>query len=260
MRVFVAGHRGMLGHVVARYLKENGYQVVTSEERYEAVPNDLLVEDIRRSDCPWVVNALGLIKQKGQDPFALFKANTIFPTHLKRHLQDGQRLIHASSDCVFSGRIGNYSIESEPDPVDTYGLSKLIGEAIADRERATVFRTSIVGPALSDEAGLMAWCLHQRGTVPGYVNHVWNGITTLEWSKACLEVICGKYVPHASVVQLGVSPAVSKYELLQMMATTWNVPIRVEPRDAPERIDRSLQPTWLRSPLVDQMRELHDWY
>lgn len=108
----------MLGHVVARYLSENGCRVVTSEQRYQALPRDPLVEEIRASECSWVVNVLGKIKQKCHEPAALFQANSLFPMQLKKRIRYDQRLIQASTDCVFSGRTGNYSIDSEPDPED----------------------------------------------------------------------------------------------------------------------------------------------
>ena len=71
MKIFLTGHRGMLGHVAARYFAQNGFEVVTSTQRYQALPRDPLIEEIRNSKCTWVVNALGKIKQKCQDSGAL---------------------------------------------------------------------------------------------------------------------------------------------------------------------------------------------
>lgn len=260
MRVFVAGHRGMLGHVVARYLTENGCQVVCSDQRYQAVPYDPLVEEIRASGCIWVVNTLGKIKQKCQSPDALFQANCLFPVQLKMRLRHDQRLIQASTDCVFSGRAGEYCIESEPDPEDEYGLSKLLGECVAEPGRAYILRTSIIGPEPAAGAGLMSWFLHQQGSVKGFVNHVWNGITTLEWSKACLELIRGERPWQTPLWQLGVWPPVSKYELLQMIGSAWAHKISIEAVNASIAIDRSLKPTWLRRPISEQLLELKQWY
>src|SRR5688572_12817414 len=194
MKVFVVGHRGMLGHVVAKYLSQRGCDVTTSELRYSALPKDPLIEEIRNSGCTWVVNALGKIKQKCQDPNALFQANSLFPLHLKKRMHPNQRLIHASTDCIFSGRAGNYSVDAEPDPEDDYGLSKLLGECVAEAGRAYVLRASIIGLEQEGHAGLMAWFLRQEGPVNGFTNHFWNGITTLEWSKVCLEVMHGQQI------------------------------------------------------------------
>ena len=129
MRVFVLGHRGMLGHVVARFLEQQGCEVVTSSLRYGGAARDSLVEAVRDSGCIWVVNALGRIKQKAEDPSELYLANSLFPLHLGTRMRSEQRLIHASSDCVFSGRRGQYSLADERDAYDVYGLSKALGEA-----------------------------------------------------------------------------------------------------------------------------------
>jgi dTDP-4-dehydrorhamnose reductase len=260
MRVFVAGHKGMLGHVAARYFAEQGYEVVTSDHRYTASPRDPLVEAIRDSGSGWVVNALGKIKQKCGNADELFRANTLFPLHVKRRLAAEQRLIHASTDCVFSGRTGPYQIEMSPDPDDDYGLSKMLGEAVAEPGRAYVLRTSIVGPELAGQSGLLGWFLNQRGTVNGFVNHMWNGVTTLEWSKACLDLMAGRQTDQAALWQVGVWPPVSKFELLGMFARAWNHVIDIVPKAATDAIDRSLQPTWQRATLEEQLLELSRWY
>jgi dTDP-4-dehydrorhamnose reductase len=260
MKVFVAGHRGMLGHVAARYFAEHGCRVVTSEQRYQALLHDPLVEEIRNSECSWVVNALGKIKQKCLEPDALFQANTLFPVHLKKRLRRDQRLIYASTDCVFSGRSGHYSIDSEPDPEDVYGLSKLLGECVAEPGRAYVLRTSVIGPESTYGVGLMSWFLQQQGSVRGFVNHLWNGITSLEWSKVCLELMHGQQPLETPLWQVGVWPPVSKYELLQMIGSAWGHGVLIEAVNAPGSVDRSLKPTWVRHALPAQLLELKQWY
>jgi dTDP-4-dehydrorhamnose reductase len=260
MRVFVTGHRGMLGHVAARYFAQNGCNVVTSEQGYQALPHDPLVDEIRSSESTWVVNALGKIKQKCQQPDALIKANTLFPLHLRKRLHADQRLIHASTDCVFSGRVGSYSIDAEPDAEDEYGLSKLLGECVAEPGRAYVLRSSLVGPELFGNAGLMSWFLQQRGAVNGFVNHLWNGLTTLEWSKVCLEIMRGQQTGQAPLWQVGFWPPISKYELLQMIGRVWKHTVPIQVHSTADPVDRSLRPTWLRPPLSEQLVELKRWY
>ena len=87
MRVFVLGHRGMLGHVVARFLEQQGCEVVTSPARYGGAARDSLVEAVRNSGCIWVVNALGRIKQKTEDPSELYLANSLFPVHISTRMR-----------------------------------------------------------------------------------------------------------------------------------------------------------------------------
>jgi dTDP-4-dehydrorhamnose reductase len=258
--VFVLGHRGMLGHVVARYLAEQGHEVVTSDARYRGLPRDPLIEAVRNSECRWIVNALGLIKQKSDSPMDLLLLNGLLPLHLKTRMRNDQQLIHASTDCVFSGKRGRYCVDDECDAVDAYGLSKILGETTAGDPRCTVIRTSIIGPELNGGHGLMSWFLSQSDVVNGFVNHQWNGITTLQWAKLADEMISGKQVSRSSIIQPAVEPAVSKYELLKLIAGIWQKEIRIKPIEAPETIDRTLIPN-LPCPALDkQLFVLKDWY
>src|SRR5687768_10465068 len=122
MKVFVLGHRGMLGHIVARYLAQQGCEVITTPLRYAAQAQDPLIEAVRESGCIWVVNAIGRIKQKTDNPTDLYQANSLLPLHLGLRLHSNQRLVHASTDCIFSGKKGSYSVDSEQDAQDVYGL------------------------------------------------------------------------------------------------------------------------------------------
>ncbi|QIF02114.1 sugar nucleotide-binding protein [Roseimicrobium sp. ORNL1] len=265
-RVFVLGHRGMLGHVVAAYLHAQGCEVITHEARYGGTPQEPLLEAVRESGCAWIINALGAIPQKGVDVETLFRANTHFPLHLLQCLHPGQRLIHASTDCVFSGARGRYHTQDLKDAANDYGLSKALGEAVALDPRVTCLRVSIVGPeglaskGTNTGGGLLGWFLKQQGPVQGYTNHFWNGITTLEWAKAAMEMMRGTLGPLSSgVVQLGVAEHLSKHDLLRMFAEVWEHPIEIQPFAAPEPVDRTLVPQVVRPPLREQLRELREW-
>jgi dTDP-4-dehydrorhamnose reductase len=260
MRVFVLGHRGMLGHVVARFLEQQGCEVVTSPARYGGAARDPLVETVRDSGSAWVVNALGRIKQKTEDPSELYLANSVFPLHLRTRLRPEQRLIHASSDCVFSGRRGQYSIADERDAEDVYGLSKALGEAAAQSGRCWVIRTSIIGPELGKGWGLMGWFLRQSGEVSGYTNHLWNGITTLEWAAIAWELMNGQLSAEGPLIQAGTSPALSKCEVLRLIGKAWCVAVRVRPTEAKDAVDRTLLPTLKRPDLEHQLSRLRAWY
>lgn len=265
--VFVVGHRGMLGHVVARHLAERGHRVLTSPARYAAGARDPLVEAVRDSRAAWVVNCLGRIWQKSTDPAELHRANALFPIHLGERLHAEQRLLHASTDCVFAGRRGGYRVDDERDAEDIYGVSKLLGEAVARRPRTTVVRTSIVGPERPDAAGagkgLLAWFLSQPEGEPlrGFTNHRWNGITTLEWAKLADELIAaadrGAALP--SVIQPA-TEVVTKYELLCRFRQAFDTAHVIDPVAAAEGADRSLVPTHPRAPIEAQLAELSAWH
>ena len=265
-RAFVAGHRGMLGHVVARHLEELGVEVVTSDHRYTGAPSDALVEAVRGSGAPLVVNCLGRIKQKSTDPIDLALANALFPLHLVQRLRPEQHLIHASTDCVFAGSRGGYRIDDERDAGDDYGLSKVLGEGVARWPNATVVRVSIIGPDLATAPGtgrgLLGWMLAQPADAPlrGFTNHRWNGITTLEWAKIATELAArrgaGERLPP--IVQPG-SDTVTKHDLLCLIRDAFETGHAIEPVEAPEAVDRTLVPTVRRAPIVEQLRELAAW-
>ena len=250
----------MLGHVVTRYLTEQGCEVVTSNVRYEAQARDPLIEAVRDSGCEWIINAIGRIKQKCESPAELFLANSILPLHLKSRLRDDQHLIHAGTDCVFSGKRGSYRVDDERDAEDTYGLSKILAESVASDSRCVVIRTSMIGPELNGSYGLMSWFLRQDGEVEGYVNHRWNGITTLEWAKVCFEIMTAGDSQRSVIVQPGIEPTVSKYELLALISRIWEKDHGLKPVNAPTSIDRTLVPTSLRPSLAEQLAEMKEWY
>lgn len=249
----------MLGHVVARYLADCGCDVATSDRRYDGTVRDELVDEVRQSEAPWVVNALGRTKHKSTNLDELLLANARLPCHLMARLGPQQRIIHASTDCVFSGKRGNYSSLDELDAEDAYGFSKALGEQVAKEGRFQVLRVSIIGPELKCANGLLAWFFREAGPIPGFTNHRWNGITTLEWSKKAFELISGSWEPLSPVVQLA-SPPVSKFELLVAAAATWSRRIEIVPTHFPVSIDRTLSGHVACPPINAQMEELKTWY
>lgn len=259
MRVMVLGHRGMLGHVVARWLTEQKYDVVTTDTRYTGSPQDELIQVVKESRAIWVVNCIARIDQKRSTPAELHLANAILPQHLKLALLPEQKLIHASTDGVFSGIRGNYRSTDQPDPIDAYGLSKLLGESVGENNRCFVIRTSIIGLSLDGNSGLMSWLLSQKGSVNGYTNHFWNGITTLEWAKVCEEIIVEKEFLKAPLIHVGSANIVSKHDLLASIAQAWKQDIIIRPIEAAQPLDRSLIADLPRDGIRRQLEELREW-
>ena len=197
MKVLLLGHKGMLGHVLNRILLDNGIQVLTVNRRFDHTTKDQYFEHIKSLDFRYVLNCVGLIKQKSTDSLRLYTSNSLFPFYLSQNLRDHQKLIHISSDCVFSGSKGYYSSLDQPDPSDDYGMSKYMGEIfIKSDPKVLTIRTSIIGPEYQTSYGLMAWLLSQRGSISGYTNHIWNGVTTLQLSLEILKILQeSKYKP-----------------------------------------------------------------
>ncbi|HWZ61144.1 MAG TPA: sugar nucleotide-binding protein [Gemmatimonadaceae bacterium] len=263
MKIFVLGHRGMLGHVVARLFAQRGCDVETTSARYLGEPRDALIEQVRESRADAVINCLGSTKRRGGDRTELYWANALFPVHLVARLHAHQHLVHASTDCVFGGTRGGYAIDEEPDADDAYGFSKRLGEMIAGRAQVTVLRVSIVGPDRPDGRGLLAWFLRQPTDVEvsGYTNHRWNGITTLEWATLAHDAVVRRQrgEPLPAMMQPGTVP-VTKYELLTMFRDVYGTAHRVTPVRTTESVDRTLVPTDLRAPIAVQLIALRDWY
>ncbi len=261
--MFVLGHRGMLGHVMARCALDAGWEVLTSPARYCANPRDPLIEQVRDSEASVVINCLGLTKQRSDDRAALYLANAVFPIQLAMRMLPLQYMVHASTDCVFAGTRGGYRLDDQGDATDAYGFSKLLGEGVARVPHVTVLRVSVVGPDRGDGRGLLAWFLRQPAEdgVPGFVNHRWNGITTLEWARIALayaeDHVRGGRNPK--IAQPG-SECMTKYELLCAFRDAFARDRRVTPVEAPAPVDRTLVPTDRRAPFAQQLRELATWY
>lgn len=251
----------MLGTVVHRYLREQGYECLTSDVRYSGRPDDPLIADVAASGADVVVNCAGITTQRQADDVRLLIVNALLPQHLAAVLSRSQMLVHPSTDCVFGGR-GPHSVGSPTDAQDPYGLSKRLGENVlhAPSPVTVVLRTSIVGPENDSARGLLAWFLGETGLVKGWTDHLWNGITTLAWAKLCVEFATGARAAAAGLHQPTTSAAVSKYELLQLLAETYDHRIPIEPVETGRPVDCRLEPTLEMPPLAAQLAELRDWW
>ncbi len=246
MRVFVLGHRGMLGHVVARYFAGLGHEVSTTEERYDGTSRAALIAAVTASRCDRIVNCIGLAS--GAD---LMTINALLPHHLASVLRPGQVLVHASSDGVFSGDTGMYASTAPLDASDPYGISKRVGEP--GHPGAVVIRCSIVGPELGRAHSLLGWFLSGNEPVDGYTNHRWNGITSLEWARLALALAAGVHQPACAA-------PVSKADLLEAFAAVFSHPRPVRRVSHERSIDRTLRPTVTCTPIVEQLGDLRSWY
>lgn len=191
-----------------------------------------------------IVNAIGLVKQRpgGDDPERLADVNGRFPHRLADVADEvGAKVVHLSSDCVFSGRRGNYGLADNPDPVDAYGRSKLAGEIV--RQPHLTLRISFIGRQLRGAYGLLEWFLAQadpsgrRATVPGYTHAAFSGLTTAALADVIGRVLEGHFdlagVHHVAAVPI------TKHELLVRVRDALHLPIDVVPEAGP-RCDRSL--------------------
>jgi len=200
---------------------------------------DGLVNVMRKIRPNVVVNCVGLIKQlkSSEDPLNAIPINSLLP-HRLANLCDliGSRLIHISTDCVFSGSRGSYTELDMPDAIDLYGRSKYLGE-ISDRENVVTLRTSIIGHELTSNLSLVDWFLSQEGVVNGFRRAIYSGLPTVELARVIDEFV----LPHISLhglYHISANP-INKYELLKLIRDVYKKSIEIVPDDT-FQIDRSL--------------------
>ncbi len=263
-RIVVVGASGMLGNAVLRYFATETNHVVFGSVRSERSAS-LLPEAVRSAIIPGIdvenpeslvrlvgetrptvlVNCVGLVKQlqSSKDPLSALSINSILP-HRLAHLAAaaGARLVHLSTDCVFSGSRGMYREDDIPDATDLYGRTKLLGEV--DASNAITLRTSIIGHELGTSHSLLCWFLAQQGAATGYRKAIFSGLPTVEIAR----VIAQHVLPNPALrglYHLSAEP-IDKYTLLQLIAERYNKDIRIDPADSPA-IDRSLDSTRFRN-------------
>lgn len=257
-RVLVLGASGMLGSAVFRVFDESpGWDVYGTlrsggaRQFFPATAHErlLLGVDVDSSDAlmrafatvrpQLVINCVGVIKQlKGaKDPLTTIPINSLLPHRVALLCRAvGARMIHVSTDCVFTGLKGDYLETDAPDANDLYGRSKLLGEV--DYTHAVTLRTSIIGEELGGGAnGLVGWFLAQSGQVKGFRKAVFSGFPTVVLARIMRDVVAPRDnlrgVYHVS------ADAIDKFSLLQLVKQVYGKSIEITPDDALV-IDRSL--------------------
>jgi len=221
MRVLVLGHTGMLGSTVAKYFSHSGHDVdvLPPGTRW---PSEEMKNLIKKTNADWLINCVGAIPQRKPQDHEYFDLNTRLPLFL--FSLKSKNLVHAATDCEFSGKIAPdklYDIDDPLDATDLYGISKAIpAEFIksSEIENVKMIRCSIVGLERNTNFSLLSWFLASAddgNTVKGFNNHYWNGITTLEWAKLAEGII--REESPGRIFQVA-SEKISKYQLLKYMA------------------------------------------
>jgi dTDP-4-dehydrorhamnose reductase len=251
----------MLGQMVKEYFTAKGYEVNCFDQRFGYEGRLEYGSFLKTIRSGYVINCIGRIRQKTDNAGDLLNANTILPAELRNILHPDIALIHPSTDCIFSGKMGSpYPSGYESDAEDDYGWSKQLGEVVLHgRPNTLVVRVSIIGPDKNPQGkGLLAWVKSNPpgSTIKGYTNHLWNGITTLEWCNQVYEFIKkGSGFPF-SMLQLGTKEDYSKYEMLLLFNKIFNLGLTIEPLATPGAVDRRLVPDLICKPLTEQLQDL----
>lgn len=283
-RVLVLGATGMLGHRMILDSPDN-VEVWASCRRAQAASplalGDKLLSGLDASDIQSaaahidnvnpdvVVNCVGIVKQRDEshDPVPSILVNSLFPQRLALECRTrGIRLIHLSTDCVFSGNRGSYTETDLADPPDVYGRSKLLGEVCG--EGCLTIRTSMIGWQLTEPTGLVEWFAENRSkSLFGYTDAWFSGLTTSALARVLWRIALAPDMPEG--IRHLSAERVDKYTLLNMLRDLLGWDTAIAPVDEPH-IDRSLDSTRLRAELAwspptweDMLTELAsqwDWY
>lgn len=293
MLILILGGDGMLGHKVLQVLSRRSDRVCCSIRgsldtpllrRTGLFPPERTLEGVDALDLgalraritglrpDWIVNCIGVIKQREAARLAIpsITINALLP-HLLADWssQWGGRVVHFSTDCVFSGRRGAYTEADVSDAEDLYGRSKFLGEV--DAGNALVLRTSIIGRELSRFASLLEWFLsQQQGPLRGYRRALWSGVTT-GWLAGLVGRVIDVHPDLHGLYQVASQP-IDKWSLLTMLRDAYGLTTRIDPDDT-LAIDRTLSgrrfeeatgivvPTWpdLIGELISDPTPYNDW-
>jgi len=256
MRILILGGDGMLGHQLFKQLKNNHdvrvtlrqdlaaykkFKLFSTENTFPGIDVRSLrklAEVLADFHPDAVVNAVGIVKQltEASESIPSIEINALFPHRLALLCKEiSARMIHLSTDCVFSGKKGNYKESDTSDPDDLYGQTKFLGEVT--EKHCLTLRTSMIGQELSRKKNLLEWFLAQNETVQGYRKVVFSGFTTLELSRVIENMILN--YPDASGIYHVSSDPISKFDLLSLIKEGLKLPIEIIP-DESFACDRSL--------------------
>ena len=248
MKLLILGATGMAGHAVALYMKEKGYDVITISRKpflyCENIICDLynnhskLKKIINDGNFTTIINCVGILNNNAESN----KHEAVFlNSYLPHYISDitkksDTKVIHMSTDCVFSGKTGNYSEDSPKDGATFYDISKSLGEL--NNGKDLTFRNSIIGPDTNiNGIGLFNWFMSQNGRIKGYTQTIWTGVTTLTLAKAIEKAIknnlCGIY-------HLVNGNTISKYDLLCLFNRYFKNEIIDIIKDSSVKVDKSL--------------------
>jgi dTDP-4-dehydrorhamnose reductase len=261
MKILILGGAGMLGHKLFQRLRPRYPETVCTIrgslqgsalervtlfarggviENIEASKYSCLARVIAEQKPSLVINCIGVVKQRAAAAHSLpsIQINALLPHRLAETCEsNGVRLIHFSTDCVFSGDRGSYAEDDPSDARDLYGRSKFLGEVTTGN--ALTLRTSIIGRELTNHESLLEWLLRQKGkSIEGYIHALYSGVTTNHLARVLEEIISNR--PELRGLYQVTAPTISKFDLLCQLRDAYKLNIEIIPN--PDfHCDRSLK-------------------
>jgi dTDP-4-dehydrorhamnose reductase len=283
-RILVLGASGMLGSTLFRAfcrdpeLHTFGSIRLTNDKRHFLselhdfiIPNVYLDSEsgllnafaISKPDV--VINCIGIIKQlpNASDNLESLAINATLPHRLAKYCDaTGAKLVHFSTDCVFSGMKGLYKEKDFPDAYDLYGRTKFLGEVAY--ENTITIRTSIIGHELERSKSLVDWFLSQSGEVKGFTKAVFSGLPTIEVARVIKQYVIANN-KLSGLYHLSVDP-INKYDLLRLISSQYGKNIKII-EDDNLVVDRSLNSDLFRTatgfkpkPWPELIKDMHEDY
>ena len=236
MKVLILGHKGMLGHMVTKYLIDQDIKITTTQHRFPTIG---FQEKVISFNGDYIINCIGSIPQRTSD----FSLNYELPIWLEKN--SPTKIIHPGTDCEMDN--------------DDYGISKKVASdyIIKDGVQTKILKTSIIGPELNLPASLMDWFLSQEGEVGGYTKALWSGNTTLEWAKKCFDLIF--YWDDYKTENILEGECLSKFDLLNLIKEIFKKDIKINPNDSVV-LNKCLKGDIQTSNIKTQLKELKEYY
>ena len=244
--ILILGSSGMLGHVVTKYFEERSYDVYNLSHRIKINERTEIMDVTNFSEfdkylnklkVDVIVNCIGTLNEDAENsPDKAILLNSYLPRFLeKKYMNTKVKIIQISTDCVFSGKTGNYTEDSFRDGDSIYARTKTLGEI--NNNKDLTIRTSIIGPDINEDGiGLFQWFMNQKGTIYGFKNAYWTGVTTIELAKGIEKLIKNDV---AGLYHFVPNEKISKYNLLNIIAEIFNRNINIIPKED-YYVDKSL--------------------
>ena len=248
MKIIILGSTGILARTLILYLRNKNFDVVTISREKKNNKNfnlknflnfkklESLIFTIKPTH---IINCIGVTKFNNtyNNKRLTISLNSKLPIHLSKYCRLNKiYLLHISTDCVYSGKKGNYLDNSIKDSKDLYGLSKNKGEV--KNEYTSTIRTSFIGPELNTKKSLLSWFLNEKKIVRGYTKAFFSGLTSLELCKIIYNYFIKKNLLTNKIINVG-SRRISKYVLLTKIRKVFKKNIDIS-RYQRFKIDRSL--------------------
>jgi dTDP-4-dehydrorhamnose reductase len=248
-KILLLGANGMAGHVITTGLREDAFHfdIISVARNNSIIKPDCILDItdfvkleklVKKTQPAIIINCIGILNRSAEEnPHSAVLINSYLPHFLEYITKNSNtKVIHISTDCVFSGRDGNYTEFSLKDGLGYYAQSKALGELVNNKD--LTLRTSIIGPEINPNGiGLFHWFYHQNGEIKGYTNAYWTGVTTIELLNALKFVINDNNI--VGLYHLVNDIKISKYQLLEILNNEFEKQAILIPDDK-YKVDKSL--------------------